>query len=134
MKRKFTVFLILVAILISIQAIPFFISKTLDLGFLHNYEEPQIPSYVFNEEVHTDEISDEISTLGRVLFYDNHLSLNETISCASCHKQEFAFGDTLVASPGFDKKTNGASFYTSSQFKLQPYARSILGSTSSSFR
>lgn len=31
--------------------------------------------------------------LGRTLFYDTQLSLNNTISCASCHKQEFAFTD-----------------------------------------
>ncbi len=32
-------------------------------------------------------------TLGRHLFYDQRLSLNQTQSCASCHKQELAFTD-----------------------------------------
>ena len=27
--------------------------------------------------------------LGRALFYDNKLSLNNTVSCGSCHKQQF---------------------------------------------
>jgi len=40
--------------------------------------------------------------LGRVLFYDKNLSVNNTISCASCHKQEFAVGDTAVSSLGVD--------------------------------
>jgi len=31
--------------------------------------------------------------LGRYLFYDRHLSVNGTMSCANCHKQEMAFTD-----------------------------------------
>src|SRR5689334_19201158 len=31
--------------------------------------------------------------LGRRLFYDKHLSATGQLSCASCHKQEFAFSD-----------------------------------------
>jgi len=48
--------------------------------------------------------SNEIATVGRVLFYDKHLSLNNTISCASCHKQEFAFADNKRFSSGFENK------------------------------
>lgn len=33
-------------------------------------------------------------TLGRYLFYDKRLSLNQTQSCATCHKQDRAFADT----------------------------------------
>lgn len=40
------------------------------------------------------------ATLGRVLFYDTRLSTNDRISCASCHRQELGFGDTLRFSPG----------------------------------
>lgn len=40
--------------------------------------------------------------LGRVLFYDNNLSLNKSVSCASCHKQQFAFADNVALSRGFD--------------------------------
>ncbi len=42
------------------------------------------------------------ATLGRVLFYDTKLSINESISCASCHKQELAFADDVAFSEGFD--------------------------------
>lgn len=44
------------------------------------------------------------ATLGRVLFYDNHLSVNNSISCASCHKQEFAFSDNVALSRGFENR------------------------------
>lgn len=40
------------------------------------------------------------ATLGRVLFYDARLSANGRLSCASCHRQEFGFTDTLRFSPG----------------------------------
>ncbi len=46
--------------------------------------------------------TDEGATLGRALFYDPRLSANETVSCASCHQQQFAFSDPEVLSVGFD--------------------------------
>ena len=42
------------------------------------------------------------ATLGRVLFYDTHLSLNNAISCASCHKQEYSFADNVPFSVGYE--------------------------------
>ena len=64
------------------------------------------------------------ATLGRVLFYDNLLSINQTISCSSCHQQEFAFSDTATLSVGFGGGTTGrhsmglinAQFYASGRF------------------
>jgi cytochrome c peroxidase len=41
------------------------------------------------------------ATLGRVLFYDEQLSINNTVSCASCHDQSIGFSDARRASPGF---------------------------------
>ncbi len=38
--------------------------------------------------------------LGRRLFFDPLLSGDRTVSCASCHKPEHAFADTVVISPG----------------------------------
>lgn len=38
--------------------------------------------------------------LGKRLFYDPILSADETISCNSCHRQEFAFADNMAISPG----------------------------------
>jgi len=38
--------------------------------------------------------------LGRVLFYDNQLSADRSVSCESCHKQELAFSDNVAFSRG----------------------------------
>ncbi|MBA3774479.1 MAG: hypothetical protein H0X13_18910 [Ramlibacter sp.] len=43
----------------------------------------------------------EVATLGRVLFYDRRLSLNDTKSCASCHQQSTDFADIDRFSMGF---------------------------------
>ncbi len=40
--------------------------------------------------------------LGKQLFFDTRLSNNNTISCGSCHLQEFAFTDTSRFSKGID--------------------------------
>jgi cytochrome c peroxidase len=45
--------------------------------------------------------NNDIPTLGRVLFYDRQLSINNSVSCASCHKQEKAFADNVAFSKGF---------------------------------
>ncbi|GAB3550020.1 cytochrome-c peroxidase [Spirosoma fluminis] len=47
----------------------------------------------------TDEPTDK-ATLGKRLFFDPILSRNRTISCASCHREEFAFADTSAVSLG----------------------------------
>jgi len=52
-------------------------------------------------------ITNEGATLGRVLFYDKKLSANETIACASCHKQDKGFSDDAVLSVGFEGATTG---------------------------
>ena len=46
-------------------------------------------------------VTDAGATLGRVLFYDVRLSRNETVSCASCHRQEHGFSDPRPLSVGF---------------------------------
>lgn len=38
-------------------------------------------------------LTEEGIQLGRMLFYDPIISVDSTFSCASCHKQEFAFSD-----------------------------------------
>ncbi|MGV3695862.1 cytochrome-c peroxidase [Flavobacterium sp.] len=47
-------------------------------------------------------VTDAGATLGRVLFYDTHLSRNQTVACGSCHRQNLAFSDSPVRSLGFD--------------------------------
>ncbi len=48
-------------------------------------------------------VNSDMATLGRVLFYDVNLSVNNSTSCGSCHKQEFAFANNVQ----FDKGFNG---------------------------
>ncbi len=45
-------------------------------------------------------LQEDVVELGRKLFYDPILSSDTTVSCASCHKQEFAFSDNKVFSNG----------------------------------
>jgi len=47
--------------------------------------------------------------LGRKLFYDPILSIDSTISCASCHQQEKSFTDGLAQSTGVGGKTPRSS-------------------------
>jgi len=58
-------------------------------------------NHIENEGIRTRR-SDHKATLGRVLFYDKKLSINESISCASCHKQNFGFADDVAFSEGFE--------------------------------
>ena len=53
-------------------------------------------------------ITDAGATLGRVLFYERELSRNGTVSCATCHAQTVAFGDTARFSRGFEGERTSA--------------------------
>jgi len=46
------------------------------------------------------EVPKSKAEIGRKLFFDPRLSKNNKISCASCHKPEFAFADTVAVSEG----------------------------------
>ena len=77
----------------------------IDLTSLYNYANQPIPNYITRDNTGSNVITDEAATLGRVLFYDKNLSVNNTIACASCHIQEFAFSDTAIASVGVNGTT-----------------------------
>ena len=84
------------------------ISGTIDLDDLFNYETQNIPSYITKDNTpETNQINNEITMLGRVLFYDKNLSENNTIACASCHQQAFAFSDPLTSSVGLNGGNTG---------------------------
>lgn len=81
---------------------------TIDLNNLFNYENQVVPNYINKDNTPPfNVLDDKIATLGRVLFYDKKMSLNETISCGSCHHQEFAFSDTAVLSVGLNGELTG---------------------------
>ena len=57
------------------------------------------PDPIIPEE---NQLTYERIELGKRLFYDPILSKDGTISCESCHKQEFAFADNVTISPGVE--------------------------------
>ena len=75
---------------------------------LFNYAAQVLPAYLTSPQVAgqnntppNNPITDQGATLGRVLFYDKSLSLNNTTSCASCHQQANSFSDPARFSRGF---------------------------------
>ncbi len=68
---------------------------------LANYANQTRPAYIGGKDnTGGNNITNAKATLGRVLFYDKNLSIDNSISCGSCHKQQFAFSDTAIASKG----------------------------------
>lgn len=86
----------------------------IDLDSLDNYANPTLPAYYDNtvddldNTPNNDPVTDAIATLGRVLFFDTSLSVNDTTSCATCHKQTLGFDDDEQLSTGFNGGLTGA--------------------------
>jgi cytochrome c peroxidase len=72
----------------------------IDPANLANYANQGKPSYIIKDNTGSNPITNPKATIGRVLFYDKNLSINNSIACASCHKQAFAFSDTALVSNG----------------------------------
>ncbi|MDB6035360.1 MAG: Cytochrome-c peroxidase [Verrucomicrobiales bacterium] len=73
-----------------------------------NYSTPVLPPNFLVQPIlgqdntpTTNMTTDAGAALGRVLFYDKRLSTNQTIACASCHRQENGFSDPRRFSTGF---------------------------------
>ncbi len=82
------------------EAIKAAFGSKIDLSNLANYENQIKPNYITKDNTRANTITNAKATLGRVLFYDKKLSIDNSVSCGSCHKQESAFGDTDLASKG----------------------------------
>lgn len=64
----------------------------------------------------------ETITLGRRLYYDPVLSVDNTVSCASCHHPDYGFSDAKQFSEGVQKKTgtrNSPTVFNSAYFEVQ---------------
>ena len=79
-----------------------------------NYADIDLPAHFSDTDIlladntpNNNPITDEGATLGRVLFYDKALSLNNTTACASCHTQETGFTDPKQFSVGFEGGLTG---------------------------
>lgn len=57
----------------------------------------------FDNTPDNNPVTDHGATLGRVLFYDTNLSINNQISCGTCHKQSLSFADEFDKSLGFEE-------------------------------
>jgi cytochrome c peroxidase len=79
----------------------------IDPNNLANYANQGKPAYIAFDNSAGNNITDAKATLGRVLFYDKQLSIDNTIACGSCHIQKFAFSDTAVASLGVQNGRTG---------------------------
>jgi cytochrome c peroxidase len=81
-------------------AIKIAFGTNIDPNNLSNYANQAKPAYINKDNTGANVITNAKATLGRVLFYDKNLSIDNSISCGSCHKQQFAFSDTAIASSG----------------------------------
>ncbi len=84
------------------------LSQTLNL--------PSTP-YSYNQFTSENSNSDAIATLGRVLFYDKNLSSDNSVSCASCHKQQLGFADNRSFSKGIENRSTARNALSLGAFK-----------------
>lgn len=82
-------------------------ANKIDPTNLANYANQGKPAYINKDNTGNNIITDAKATLGRVIFYDKQLSVNNTTSCGSCHVQKFAFGDTALSSLGVQNGRTG---------------------------
>jgi len=98
--------------LISLCFLAVWISCEKD-AFKTEIKYPTLPDVAYNYApkwggLHSDMVGQNIgitdagATLGRVLFYDKILSINNTVSCGSCHHQSVGFSDGTKFSEGID--------------------------------
>ncbi len=59
--------------------------------------------------------------LGKKLFFDKQLSKNNTVSCSSCHKQDFAFSDNVALSVGDNNAIGTSNAPTLANVAYHPY-------------
>ena len=95
--------------------LPFEVTSVLDLdNTAANYSDINMPNFFDDNDIVDEDntpannaTTDWGATLGRVLFYDEVLSANNTISCSSCHLQANAFSDPDQFSTGFEGGLTG---------------------------
>ncbi len=92
----------------------------IDVNNLPDYANPAFPAHYDNAVRKQDNtpvdnpVTDRGATLGRVLFFDKRLSINDTTACSSCHQQSNGFVDPARFSRGF----NGTAFTDAHSMRL----------------
>jgi len=74
---------------------------------------------IVSQSAFTDSDPKTPAELGRKLFFDPILSKKKKISCASCHKEEFAFADTSAVSLGVRNQKGVRNTPSAMNMKLQ---------------
>lgn len=82
-----------------------------------------LPKSTFNKVMHPTDNSYSLQReeLGRLLFYDPILSIDSSISCNSCHKQEYAFGDNKAVSLGVGNRMGNRNSPSLANVAYHPY-------------
>ena len=68
-----------------------------------------------------NDYSEERWELGKKLFYDNILSIDSTLSCASCHKSELSFSDDVSFSKGVKDRDGVRNSPSLANVAFHPY-------------
>lgn len=76
------------------------------------------PEIIFPED---NAFSPQRWSLGKTLFYDKALSLDSSISCASCHQPALAFSDSVALSTGVKKMSGTQNAPTLTNVAYHPY-------------
>lgn len=59
--------------------------------------------------------------LGKALFYEKQLALDSSVSCASCHNQQFGFSDNVALSKGFKQRLGNRNSPSIINVAYHPY-------------
>lgn len=118
MRKKFSILAIMIVLVVSFEYCskdhtvtntttattdPKPVLPSTTLNYLINYPSFLTAAMQLNDNTPADnQLTNDGATLGRVLFYDKHLSKNNTISCGSCHKSTTSFTDNIQFSKGFE--------------------------------
>lgn len=104
MKKSLTIIVITVLLFAAYSC-----KRSIDPSGSQNatYLDQTVYKTYYNDTLTGNSTLNQKANLGRVLFYDKHLSVNNAIACGSCHKQEFAFADNASFSLGYEGHLTG---------------------------
>lgn len=79
---------------------------------------PHFPAIPFPDD---NAFTQERWELGKMLFFDPIMSIDSTVSCASCHKPHLSFADDQVISPGVDMRLGTRNASALFNLSYHPY-------------
>ena len=85
----------------------FYFFSTVDFSYAADAAPPPSPDRARIEWPNDEPATPELIELGKTLFFDQRLSGNQTVSCATCHNPDLGFSDGLPLSVGAPAKKLG---------------------------